>query len=196
MIAIDEIVPALRGAFRLLLGDPRGMDAFDCSIEGFWRSFAVILICLPVAIVDLAGERMLPPTSPFDTTRPGGLFYWGFGLFGFVVAWIAFPLVLAALARPLGLAARYVPYMVARNWTTPIAVAPGFVVTLGFALGWLPLAALGTGNLVAFGFNLFYQWRVTRIACAASPGLAGGLVALDTLLSLLVFEGADRLIGL
>ncbi len=196
MIDQGEIHRALRGSWRLLVGDARAMADFDCSIDGFWRSFVVIALTLPVPLVALAAQRRLPMADRFDPAMMSGPAYWIAGLAAYVLAWVAFPLVLALLARPLGLSQRYVPYMVARNWTTLIAAVPGFAVTLGFGLGLVPLSMLGPGNLAALGFNIYYAWKVTRIACATPPGLAGGLVALDFLLTLVVYTASDRLIGL
>ena len=196
MIDKDEIRRALFGSWRLLLGDARGMDAFDTSIDGFWRSFAVMGLALPMPLVELFAQRLLPVARRVDPEVMSGAPYWLVGLLAYVVAWVVFPLVLALLAGPLGISKHYVPFMVARNWTSLIGTAPSFVVTLAFLVGLLPAAALGPAHLAALGFNLYYAWLVARIACAAPAGLAGGLVALDFLLALIVYTAADRLIGL
>lgn len=196
MIGQAEFIRVLRGSWRLLVGDARAMEDFDCSLDGFWRSFVVIALTLPVPLVELAVQRQLPMADRLDPAIMSGPAYWIAGFAAYVLAWIAFPLVLALLARPLGVSAHYVPYMVARNWTTLIAAVPGFLVTLGFGLGVVPLTGLGPGNLAALGFNIYYAWKVTRIACATPPGLAAGLVALDFLLTLVVYTASDRLIGL
>jgi hypothetical protein len=196
MIERAEIARALKGSWRLLLGDERAMAWFDTSIDGFWRSFRVILLVLPVPLVELAAQRSLPDAVHLDPKVFEGPFYWIVGLLAYVVAWIAFPIVLALLAKPLGVSRAYVPYMVARNWTTLVAAVPSFVFTGLFALGVIPLGVLGPLNLAALAFGLYYAWLVTRIACAVPMGLAAGLVALDFLLTLVVYRVADRVIGL
>lgn len=196
MIGPDEIVRGFRGSWRLLLGDVRGMSWFDTSIDGFWRSFFVMVLMLPLPLIELAAQRQLPMASRVDPAVLSGPAYIVVGILSYALAWIAFPLVLALLAKPLGIGPRYVPYMVARNWTTLIGALPSLVVTLAFLLGLMPVTALGPANLAALGFNLYYSWLVARLACAAAPGLAGGLVALDFLLTLVIYTAADRLIGL
>ena len=196
MIGAEEFLRVLRGSWRLLVGDERGMGDFDTSIDGFWRSFGVIVLCLPMPFVELAAQRLLPVAGRVAPEVMDGPLYWIGGLAAYVLAWIAFPILLAALAAPLGVGRVYVPYVVARNWTTLLGVVPSFVVTVLFLVGLLPVDALGPLNLAALGFGIYYAWQVTRIACAAPPALTGGLVALDFLVSLVVYTAADRLIGL
>jgi len=196
MIDRDEFTRALTGSWRLILGDERAMAWFDTSIGGFWRSFAAMILCLPVPLLDLSAQRLLPMADRVGPAAMEGPLYWLVGLVAYGLTWIVFPIALVLLARPLGIARVFVPYMVARNWTTLLAAVPGFVVTLAWYFGLLPLEALGPLNLVALGFALYCSWQATRIACAAPAGLTGGLVALDFLLSLVVYTAADRLIGL
>ncbi len=196
MIERDEIIRALKGSWRLLLGDERAMSWFDTSIEGFWRSFGVMILCLPMPLVELSAQSLLPMAARLEPQALEGPGYWIAGLLAYGLTWIAFPVLLAVLARTFGIAGVYVPLMVARNWTTLLASLPSFVFTLLFVLGVLPLQALGPLNLAALAFGLYYAWVVTRIAARTPPGLTGGLVALDFLVSLVVYTAADRLIGL
>ena len=195
MIGVGEIVRSLEGSWRLLVGDERGMRSYDTSIEGFWRSFGVMVACLPMPLVELTAQRLLPAAGRPEAEAAGGPLFWIVGLAAYALSWIAFPLLLAALAKPLGIARVYVPYMVARNWTTLISTVPSFVVTTLFVLGLISTKTLGSLNLAALGFALYYAWQVTRIACATPFGLTSGLVALDFVLSLVVYTAADRLIG-
>lgn len=194
MIGTDEIVRALRGSWRLLVGDPRGMGDFDTSVDGFFRSFGVMLLCLPMPFLELSAQRLLPVAGRLDAEAMRGASYWLIGLGAYGLTWVVYPALLAALAKPLGIGRVYVPYIVARNWTTLLGVVPSFVFTLLFLLGLMPAEALGPLNLAALGFGLYYAWQVTRIACVAPPGITGGLVTLDFLVSLVVYTAADRLI--
>ena len=196
MIDREAIVRALKGSWRLLLGDERAMGWFDTSIEGFWRSFAAMLLCLPMPLVELAAQPLLPMAARVGAETFQGPGYWLTGLAAYGLTWIAFPILLALLARPLGITGVYVPLMVARNWTTLIAAAPSFAFTLLFVVGLIPIGALGPLNLAALGFGLYYAWVATRIAARTPPGTTSGLVALDFVVSLVVYTAADRLIGL
>jgi hypothetical protein len=196
MIERDEIGRSLRASLGLLLGDERAMGLLDTSIAGFWRSFGVMILCLPVPLVELSAQRLLPVAGRVEEGVLGGPLYWLTGLLAYALTWIAFPVLLALLARPLGISRVYVPYMVARNWTTPLGAAPSLVFTLLFLFGFIPIGVLGPLNLAALGFGIYYAWMVTRIACATPPVLTAGLVVLDFLVSLVVYTAADRLIGL
>jgi hypothetical protein len=196
MIRPEEIVRALKGSWRLLLGEKRAMAWFDTSIEGFWRSFGVMILTLPAPLLELSARRLLPAVRVEFAEEMQGPLYWTAGILAYVAAWIVFPIVVALLARRLRLTHVYVPYMVVRNWTSILAVAPSFFATLLYYLGLLPEVLLGLLNSLALLFALYYSWRVTRIACAASMSLAAGLVALDFLLTWVIYGVADRLIGL
>ena len=37
----------LTGAWHLMLGRPEGLNRLDTSLEGFWRSFAAVILLVP-----------------------------------------------------------------------------------------------------------------------------------------------------
>lgn len=195
MIERAELIAGVRAALRLLVGDPAALNGLECSIAGFWRSFRVMVLLAPTVLFSLALDRLialsrLPEGGEFDLGP-----HFGAAFVSYVLGWIAFPLVLVPLARPLGLSARYVPFIVARNWSTVVGTAPYVLISVAGLLGVLPLTAIGPGTLAALGFNLWYSYRVTVIAAAVPPGAAAGLVALDFLLTLLVEVVVERLAG-
>jgi hypothetical protein len=56
--AWTEVQLAVRGALRLARGDPRGLDFFDASIDGFWRSFRAALVAIrSLILLALPGQR-------------------------------------------------------------------------------------------------------------------------------------------
>lgn len=191
---------ALSGAVALLLGRPVPAGAFDTSFEGFWRSFGALVLVLPsFAVQMLAEARMAVPADlPADLAdadvgvAPLYVLARGVGLLG---DWVALPLALALLARPLGLGARYVPFVVARNWTSVVAAAIYAVPALFFAAGMIGTDAVLIASLVALAIVVQFQYRVVRGVLATPVGTSIGIVALDLVLSLLVTELAARLIG-
>lgn len=59
MPKFSEIATALYGAYRLARLDPQGMQYFDLSIGGFWRSFFAAVLMAPffaLLILLQAGE--------------------------------------------------------------------------------------------------------------------------------------------
>jgi hypothetical protein len=187
MPSYAEIQRSVQGAWLLAKGDTRGMNLFDFSVEGFWRSFAAMLIVAPVyALVVLA--QPAPPGEPESLT--GMLLA---EAVSYAVGWAAFPVAAIFLTRLLGLAAGYVPLVVANNWSAVVQIAfYAAVVVLGTLLpGELRALALLAATLAI----LVYQWFVIRTALDTGGGIALGIVVVDVLLSLAVSRGMDGLLG-
>lgn len=196
MFTPDEIRAGLIGSWRLLKGDARGMTCFDTSIEGFFRSFWVFALLLVPYAISIAGDYKMQAVRAADPAQfPAGLFLVS-EIAGYVLTWFAFPVVLALIARPLGIANRYVPYIVARNWTAPLGTAVYVVPVLLYLFDLVSTRALSGYLLFALLFNLYYSFVVTRIATGAPVAFSAGLVTLDVVLSLLVNALVDRIIGL
>ena len=187
-------VAALVGAGRLIAGDRRGLAAMDVSLAGFWASFRVIVWLAPAVALSLLAELRLD--EMVGSPRESAALMVVAGVTNYVVGWIAFPLLLAALGRPLGLGGVYVPWMVARNWTAIPASLPYVAVVVLWLVGLLPIHALGPATLAALGVSLFCGWRVAVLAGERSWGVAVAYTLVDFLLGLLIETAADRLIGL
>lgn len=194
MLGADEIRRSLAAAWGLLRGDPGAMAGFDTSFVGFWRSFLAIVLLIPVYVPYVLGERRLIAAEDPEAVAGVAAFFVVRTL-GLVVDWVAFPAVMALLARPLGLSARYPAYITAYNWTGVIAAL--FLAVPAILFGW---GAIGPGaasllTLVGLVLVLRYRYLVARIALDCSAGLAGGLVALDFVLALVLAELFGRLAG-
>ena len=76
MFTSDEIARHAGAAWALFKGDRQGIRAFDMSVEGFWRSFGVIVLLLPAIGIVMAAERsLLLATSAYSQdTFPAGAF--------------------------------------------------------------------------------------------------------------------------
>lgn len=186
---------ALIGSLRLLAGDRRGLAMMDTSLDGFWSSFKVMLWLAPaVALSILADIRLNAALGmPHESDTVVVILA---GVINYVLGWIAFPVLIAALGKPLGLARVFVPWMVARNWTAIAASLPYAVVVALWLMNLLPTSALGPATLAALGFSLFCGWRVAVLAGERPWGAAIGFTLVDFMLGLLVESAADRLLGL
>ncbi|MGD9507139.1 MAG: hypothetical protein AB7X49_01080 [Geminicoccaceae bacterium] len=181
-----EIVRSVDAALRLARGDASAVGRLDLSVDGFWKSFAAALVVLPAYILVLLVLFRLAgwPAEPWATAFTEGL--------GYVIGWLAFPLAAIPLTRLLGLSERYVPLIVANNWSTVIQVAVyTAVVLLGLIL---PLPMRTTSLLTATLAILVYQWFVIRSALGTTSGIAAGLVVIDLLLSVTVSRVLDGLL--
>jgi hypothetical protein len=173
-------------------GQTEGLNRLDTSLEGFWRSFAAIILVLPFVVVGLLSQAPLaveaggtPPTM-----TGSGL---SLSAIALVIDWVAFPIVFALIAPPFGLASRYVPFIVTRNWASVIIAAMVGVVHALHLVGILPTALVPYLLLVAIAVALRFSYVIARLALAVSMGMALPIVMLDLLISLTIWSAFDRL---
>ncbi|MEM9633494.1 MAG: hypothetical protein AAGA50_19335 [Pseudomonadota bacterium] len=189
LITMSEIRAALDGSMLLLRNRPEGMSFFDQSIQGFWRSFGVVFLLLPLVLVSGLAEKQFYFSE--NLYHPEGFpdsAFWTAQLFGLGIDWIALPLILAVLAVPIGISHRYVPFIVVRNWTSLLASIPYLITYLMFLLG---IISPGIAVLLSFSCLvavLWYRFLVARIALQATISLAIGIVVLDILLTLVISQ--------
>ncbi|HUG61240.1 MAG TPA: hypothetical protein VMP03_05315 [Methylomirabilota bacterium] len=197
MLTGVEISRSTYAAIAPFRGDPQGLRRLDVSYDGFWRSFQVIFLLLPVIAVLILSERafLIRHLPLIEETFPSGLFL-ASRLFGAALDWIAFPVVLALLARPLDLGRRYVPIVVALNWAALVAAVPAVVPHLLSLLGLIGEETAAVLNLVALGVILRYEYMVIRIAVGAPPAFCIGLVALDFLISVALSTIMTAIVGI
>ncbi len=191
MLTRDEITRSLAGAWELFLDRPGAMSRFDVSVDGFWRSFAAVVLIVPsYAFAVLADNRMSSAEDPTLALETGGdlILHNGIGL---ALDWIALPLILALLARPLGIARHYPEFIVARNWCAVLAAVPFGVIGL-FVLGGLVGPDLGRLLMIAALIAVLrYNYVIARRALEASAGFAIGIVVLDFVVSLTLAFALD-----
>ncbi len=186
MITAREATFALYGAYRLARVDPRGLDYFDATIEGFWRSFYAALLVAPAYVILLAlafGDH--PVTAgPARLVLVEGIAY--------VISWTAFPLAMVRFARRLDRSHHYIRYIVARNWAGVLEMA---VLLPAVAIAASGPAAEALPLLVIIAI-LLYEWYVARTALEITGGQAAAVVALSVILDMFIdFASSGMLRG-
>lgn len=188
-----EIEQYLTGVWRMMTGRPDGVRLLDISVDGFWNSFAAILLAMPVM---LAGA--VPVAN--EIADPSGGLALRFSILlrlaaADLAAWVV-PLALFVFVAPhAGLRERIVPYVVASNWGSALLlwlVAPPVLVGLFFP-GARELVALL--SLVFFLAAMVLAWRLTDAAIAKGPVMASAVFAGLFIASTLVLLGGQRLLG-
>lgn len=101
--------------------------------------------------------------------------------------------MLALLAGRLGLSGRYVAFIVARNWASPVAAALYAVPALLFSTGIIGNDLAVVVSLAVLCVVLHYFYRIARQTLAGPISLAIGVVVLDLLLGLFISETVSRL---
>jgi hypothetical protein len=190
MLGRDEIVRSLSAAWDLFLDRPGAMRGFDVSVDGFWRSFAAVVLVAPSYAFAVLAERQmvaLDPTAPVQ----GGFSFLVQNVLGLGIDWVTLPVLLALLARPLGIARHYPEFVVARNWGAVIAALPFGAIGLLIVLGILGGELANLLMLAALFVVLRYTYLIARRALDAGLGLAIGIVVLDFVLSLAIALALD-----
>jgi hypothetical protein len=193
MLDRDEIARSLTAAFDLFLDRPGAMRNFDVSVDGFWRSFAAVILVVPsYAFAVLAERTMAAAIDPAAPVQDGASFFVQ-NVIGLGLDWVALPVILALLARPLGIARNYPAFIVARNWGAVIAAVPfgaiGLLIVLGLVGGELANLLMFAALIVV----LRYTYLIARRAFDVSLGFAIGIVVLDFVVSLTIALALDGL---
>lgn len=193
MIGSSEIQRSLTGAWHLFLGRPDALRAFDTSLEGFWRSFQVILIVAPLYFVAAPTDQMGVVADGGVAVTPGR--FWATETLSLVLDWIALPLLLAIIGGLVGIKQRYPGYIVVRNWATPVMLAPFALIAL---LGLLGISAeiLLIPSIAAIAFSLRFSYVIVRRTLGVEIDVAIAFVALDVFVSLAVVKFVGRLTGI
>ena len=173
--AWQEARLALAGTLRLAIGDRGALACFDRSLDGFWRSFRAAVICYPLYLVLLAMRITLA-----EWERSGGWHIVTVETIGYVIAWVAFPLLMLNVTRVIGRAQRYFDFMVPYNWCQLPQSALFVLVGLAFESGMLGPQSGQSVGIVAVFATLVYEWYVWYIARVAldTTALAAVFVAL------------------
>ena len=117
---------SVRGAIRVLRLDADGVDDFNLTLEGYWRSFSAALFLLPLYLVYLA---VLPVPDGVSIGR-----YWLIEAINYPLAWTLWPLLAIYICVSAGAARRYAIYIVVHNWAQiPLFGGQMLIVMLAFA---------------------------------------------------------------
>jgi hypothetical protein len=196
VITIPEIQRSLTGAWHIFLGRPDAMRAFDTSSNGFWRSFRAIVLIAPLYFLTaLADWQATVATMPEGALPFGPGAFWTSKTILLGLDWVTLPILLAWLAGFLGIKDRYTGFIVARNWSTVVAVAPFGAIALLDLIGFLPGETVLIPSLVALVFALRLSYMVARTALNAPVEVAIGYVVFDFLVSLAIVRILGRLFG-
>jgi len=172
-----EVQIAVGGALRLAVGDRKALGCFDISIDGFWRSFRAAAICYPIFIVLLAlnitpaqwGAYGIPSILVVETIK-------------YVIAWVAFPLIILPVSELFGRGDRFLAFMLVYNWSQIPQFVLFAVIGLDGATGLAPSSIAGSAALGAFLAVLVYEWYIGRVALGATGAQATLIVIIDQLL--------------
>ena len=188
MISLSEVFRALYGAYRLARLDPGGLRYFDITDRGFWRSFFAAGLVAPLYLILLLIRHSNLPESI-------ALFrFIALESIAYVIAWVAFPLLMASLTRMLDCDKFYIRFIVAYNWAAVLQNFLYIPIAILAAAGILSIPLSNTLGLIALALIVVYVWFVTRIALEVAAGMAAGIVGLDFMLNVFINVFAEAAI--
>jgi hypothetical protein len=176
-----EVQLALTGCLRLARGDRGGLACFDRSLDGFWRSFRAAIISYPLYLMLLAMR-----VSIAEWRQSGGWRIVTVETIGYVVAWVAFPLLMLNVVRWIGREHRFFDFMVPYNWCQLPQSALFVLVGLVSAGGVLSTQASEAMDMAAAIATLLYEWFIARVALDTTGLVAIFVVLLDLVLGVLI----------
>jgi hypothetical protein len=183
-----ELRWALIGCLRLARGDRGGLTYFDRSLDGFWRSFLSAFLSYPLFLLLLTMRVSLA-----DWNGAGGVQIILAETIGYVISWVAFPLVMLPVLRWIGREQRFFDFMVPYNWCqlpqSVLFVLVGFESEAGVFGD--PISQ--TIEIAAAIAVLVYEWYIARVALETSGAAATLVVLVDLVLGVLITRAAGNL---
>jgi hypothetical protein len=105
---------------------------------------------------------------------------------GYVVAWVAFPLLMLTVTRWIGRAHRFFDFMVPYNWCQVPQSALFVLVGLMSAGGMLRAEAAQAIDIIAAIATLVYEWFIARVALDTTAVVAVLVVVVDLFLGVVI----------
>ena len=192
-MTLQDAIRGFFGAWRLLHFDRTGLQYFQVSPTAFWHSFWAAAIVLPAdAIATLLLLSGDPATSTTSDTLHTTLIY----LEIYALQWLIFPLVIAGYTEMIQRSDRFVLFVIAWNWSSIIRAAIVLPAIAIFANEGTDSASWGAAiYIVVLGVTFVYGWFVARSALDAPPLSAAMVVVIEIVLAILIWAGAQNLIG-
>ena len=180
---LNYVAHHLIGAWRLLRGDEDGVDHFDLTEEGFWRSFVVMSLALPAIVIGIAssfdfisGYAVADETFDFNVPLP---VYAIVEVVVTYVGWIAYLIAMAPLARAFGAPGRYSVFVISYNWATMLVVLLILPINLMELMGWVSIDIAVSLELLFGLITLVYFWFVATVSLKATRMNAAAIVAAE-----------------
>jgi hypothetical protein len=183
-----ETAKALYGTYRFARFDPDAMDYFRNTNGAFWRSFKAALYIAP-----FYAALLLMRYSMGEVSSPMGRFIVVEAL-AYIIAWLAFPVIVEPLTKSMGRGDRFVRYIIAYNWAAVLQNLLYMPLAMLSVSGALPPGGAGLMGFVVLLMIMTYTWFITRTALQISGSRALGLVALDFALSFLINGYAEKML--
>ena len=177
---LGAVAANFAGAWKLFRRDPSGVLVFGTTPAAFWQSFWCAAIVAPAFVVLLL---LIPDPFRIDASVHRTIVV---EAIAYSIGWTAWPLAAHWISGIAGFRDRYIPYIVAYNWSSGPQL---FLLLSVFTLGALfnaPPSLIALVNLVAVVWLLAYHGYIVRQMTGVGGGLIFVMVALEAVLGYVI----------
>jgi len=175
-----ETAAALYGLSRLVRFDPDAPSWFNASLPGFWHSFWVAVLALPVyAIQSISHYRAAEITA-------SPLAFAVVELLTYAIGWLLYPVLMIHVTGWIDREQNYFRYMVMYNWFQLVIAGALFPLVLLNASGALTPAMTAPLFLIASAVFIVYGWYMAYRGLKVTGMTAAGIVILDMVVAFIV----------
>lgn len=179
---INYFMRSLTGAWEIIKLNPKGMDYFDKSADGFWKSFWAIALVAPIFLLSLSVSYDLAVEQGHIISRTAHIIDFILRLPLIAVGMIFF-------TRFLKIDTYYSNMIIAHNWLWVIANYIILPLSVLITRGILPpdMGTLGV-MAVAIYLELYVTWFLFKHSLKISGWLAFGAMAFKALFALTMMQ--------
>jgi len=184
---LNYFAQSLNAAWQLVKLNPRAMDYFDKSAEGFWKSFWAIFLAAPLFAIwlNISYEKAaeLGYAGPIEAN-----------VIAYLIGLPLFALVMVFFTRFLKIEANYAPMIIAYNWLSVIIYYTTMPIDLLMRTGIVPQnIGMTITFAIIFYLQIYVTWFMFKHALKISGGLAIGVLVFEFLFSLSIMTVLLRL---
>ena len=190
MITPGEISRSIFGAWLLARFNRGGLNFFENTVDGFWRSFWAAAIVLPAYAILLT----LRQSEATIGVGAGTTFF--VHSIAYVIGWIAFPFAMFYAAQIFNRSQWYCRYIVAYNWGSVVQITLMLIIGLAAASGILSSTIGAMVTVASILFILIYKGFIAHVALQTTVPGAAAIVFLDFCLSLMLDGWTAKLLKL
>ena len=162
---------SLAAAWKLVQANPRSMDYFDLSSDGFWKSFWAIALIIPIFAIKLIGDSNQGILQP----------YLSMAIY-VITALPVTAIVMHYFTKWMNIGEHYASMVIAYNWLNALTVNIVMIASM-ILLQLFPEAQMvGFINIIlSFYFKVYVVWFMFKVALQISGWLAIGVMVFESL---------------
>jgi len=196
MLTISDIRNALIGSFLLAKNDTSGLKFFDLEIDGFWRSFLIIVPIAPLymlyALQDVQVAHEINPQNAYLVANTGFIVA---KIILLMIGWLIFPIAMIFITRLLNLWPKYIPFIATYNWVSLFIMLLFAPSALLYFAGLFSAQMASMLNFLVTLFAIYFSWFIAKTVLETTAITAALIVVFDFTLSLLAHGLFNRLTG-